>query len=259
MKKFFSILGIVLCLVMCSALFIILTNDYGDNSNNGNNYNTTITTPIDFSNKTYIAFGDSITFGADYTRGYAQMDNPYSELVASTLGMKSYKNAGVSGATLCSNTLGLACISDIVANTSASYDVISLLGGVNDFNRGLPLGNYGDTTNTTIYGSLDVIATHLTTNFSNSFIFFMTPYREFWGGVHCSTPNSQGYNLEDVATAVKQIANKYSIPVLDLFNNGQFELEMYNSDSDGLHPSQSFITNYTAPQIAQFIKDNYKK
>lgn len=87
----------------------------------------------------------------------------------------------------------------------------------------------------------------------------MTPYREYWRGVHCLSQNSQGYNLEDVANAVKQVANKYSIPVLDLFNEGQFESEMNANGSDGLHPSREFITNYTAPQIARFIKDNYKK
>ena len=256
MRRVVSIISVVfICVMILGLSLLFIPKSSSGNNNNGTNQTAT----IDFSNKTYIAFGDSITFGADYTRGYAQMDNPYSELVASTLGMKSYKNAGVSGATLCTNTLDLACISDIVTNTSSSYDIISLLGGVNDYNRNLPLGHYGDFENTTIYGSLDVIAKHLTTTFSDSFIFFMTPYREYWQGVHCLSQNSQGYNLEDVANAVKQVANKYSIPVLDLFNLGQFELEMYTSGSDGLHPSQEFVTNYTAPQIAQFIKDNYKK
>lgn len=244
---------VFICVILLSLSLLLIPKSNNDDSNNNPNV------AVDFSAKTYIAFGDSITFGADYTRSYAQMDNPYSELVARTLGMKSYKNAGVSGATLCSNTLDLACMSDIVLNNKTSYDVISLLGGVNDYNRDLPLGSCGDTENTTIYGSLDVIAKYLTTNFSDSFIFFMTPYRAYWCGVHCLSQNSQGYNLEDVANAVKQVANKYNLPVLDLFNEGQFELEMYASGSDGLHPSQEFITNYTAPQIAQFIRDNYKQ
>lgn len=257
MKKFISIISVVFICVMILSLSLLFFSKSNNEDNNNNSEIQNVT--IDFSDKTYIAFGDSITFGADYTRGYAQMDNPYSELVASILGMKSYKNAGVSGATLSTNTLDLACISDIVLSNNTSYDVISLLGGVNDFNRDLPLGHYGDTENTTIYGSLDVIARFLTTNFSDSFVFFMTPYREYWNGVHCLSQNSQGYNLEDVANAVTQIAHKYFLPVLDLFNLGQFELEMFSSSSDGLHPSQEFIANYTAPQIAQFIKTNYKQ
>ncbi len=35
----------------------------------------------DFSELTYVAIGDSITAGADSTRGYAPMDYPYPELV----------------------------------------------------------------------------------------------------------------------------------------------------------------------------------
>ena len=32
---------------------------------------------------------------------------------------------------------------------------------------------------------------------------------------------------------------------------------MENSDCDGVHPNQEFITNKMAPQIAGFIQDNY--
>lgn len=283
MKKILPLICIVLAILLCSLACLPpeINNENGASNNDVQNSASSSksqddsaigddskndssddeeTSTIDFSGKTYIAFGDSITYGADYTRAYAPMDNPYPTLVASTLKMKSYKNAGVSGATLCTNTLDLSCISDIVTNTSTTYDIISLLGGVNDYNRNLPLGSFGDSENDTIYGSLDVIASYLTKNYSDSFIFFMTPYKCDWHEFGLwSNDNTQGYNLEDVANAVKQIANKYSIPVLDLFNEGQFELEMNDSGSDGLHPSQEFVTNYTAPQIARFIKDNYQK
>lgn len=214
---------------------------------------------IDFSDKTYIAFGDSITYGADFTRGYAAMDNPYPTLVAEELKLKSFTNAGWSGATLIENDLGLGCIANSVCGIKKTFDIISVLGGVNDYNRCLPLGALGDKDKSTVYGSLDCIATYLTTNFDNSFIFFMTPYKEFLHKTSCLTDNSQGYNLQDVANAIKQVANKYNLPVLDLFNDGQFELEMTKSSSDGIHPSQQFVTDYTAPQIARFIKENYKQ
>lgn len=106
----------------------------GDDSKNDSSDDEETST-IDFSGKTYIAFGDSITYGADYSRAYAPMDNPYPTLVASTLKMKSYKNAGVSGATLCANTISLPCISDIVLDNGTGFDLISLFGGVNDYNR----------------------------------------------------------------------------------------------------------------------------
>jgi lysophospholipase L1-like esterase len=138
-------------------------------------------------------------------------------------------------------------------------DIISVLMGVNDFNRDLPLGTIDDFSNTTVYGALNMIASHFKTYYKDSFVFFMTPYKQAWGDKGSYTDNAQGYKLLDVANAVKEVVGNYGYPVLDLFNVGKYELEMYNAGSDGLHPSQEFFENYTAPQIAQFIKDNYKK
>lgn len=260
MKKFLSIVGIMLVVVFCSSLFLIFKNDdfYGSDNyfSSSSNLSTEIT--MDFSDKTYLAFGDSITFGTDVLNNYAQMNDPYPELVSNNLGLKSFYNYGQSGATLCANDLGLKCISNNVVNCTEKYDIVSVLGGVNDYNRALPLGTILCDDNTTIYGSLNVIARHLTEFYSTSFVFFMTPYKENYNGVHWSTNNTQGYNLQAVAIAIKEVANNYNIPVLDLFEKGEFEKEMYNS-GDGLHPSQEFIRNYTAPQIAQFIKENYSK
>lgn len=260
MKKFLSIIGIVLVVVLCSSLFLMLKNNdapiSNDKSNSSSNSSTEKT--IDFSNKTYLAFGDSITWGADYSRAYARMDNPYPELVANELELKSHVNLAVSGATLCVNTLDLVCMTDRIVSYTQSADIVSVLMGVNDFNRSLPLGTIEDCSNTTVYGALNLIAKHFQVYYTNSFVFFMTPYKVAFGGKDSFTENSQGYNLLDVANAIKEVAKNYGYPVLDLFSVGKYELEMYNADNDGIHPSQEFIRNYTAPQIAEFIRKNYK-
>ena len=211
-----------------------------------------------FISLSYIAYGDSITFGADFTKGYARMDDPYPELVANELELYSYLNYGYSGATLATNNLGLGCISNQILSYAGQNDIISLMGGVNDYNRSIPLGTINDTANNTVYGALNVIAEALTTRNPDAFIFFMTPYKVTVGGKDYLTPNAQGYNLSDVAKAVKEVADIYDIPVLDMYNLGNFELEMYNADSDGIHPSQEFIKEYTTPQIVEFIKQHYK-
>ncbi len=221
---------------------------------------SSIQSEVDFSNKSYVAFGDSITYGADYTRSYAQMDNSYPELVASSLKMQDYSNLGQSGSTLVSNVPNRGCISSIVSSYTGDGDVISVMGGVNDYAVSTPLGSINDTTAESIYGALDMIASTLKEKCPNSFVFFMTPYKCILSGNSCMTDNSQGYNLQDVANAVKLVANKYDIPVLDMFACGKYEVkEMCTTGSDGLHPSQSFVTKYTAPQIAKFIHDNYRK
>lgn len=218
-----------------------------------------ISATIDFSKMSYVAFGDSITYGADYSLSYSQMADPYPELVSDALGLASFTNKAVSGATFCTNTLNRVCMTDRVLSYTDKADIISVMLGVNDFATSLPLGKFGDTTSATIYGSLYLMAEHLTTTQEDAFIFFMTPYKCKVGTKTYKDKNDAGYVLCDVVTAIKTVASEYNIPVLDMFNEGQYELEMYNHGSDGIHPSQEFIREYTAPQIEVFIRQNYKK
>lgn len=253
MKQIFVGFMVILLLIFsCSALLMF------GNKNNNDNIDSP-TQQVDFSNLTYCAFGDSITYGADYSRNYGQMDNPYSKLVAESLGLKSFDNCGVSGATLCENDLGLTNMTQVILSTTDKYDIISVMGGVNDFNRELPLGNEFDKDNSTIYGSLDMIARSLKKNNPNAFIFFMTPYKEEYAGYCFYRSNNSGYYLRDVANAIKVVAQRYNIPVLDMYNLGNFENVMYDADCDGIHPNQEFIISNTTPQIVNFIKENYKK
>ena len=212
---------------------------------------------IDFSQLTFTAFGDSITYGADLIIG-GRVEKPYPTVLGEILGFKSYENKGISGATLTTNDQGLTCMTDVITSYTSQADIIGVLGGVNDYNRNLPLGDIDDNDTSTIYGSLHVSMSYLSENYSDSFIFYMTPYKEYFHGVLWSDINSQGYNLEDVANAIKEVAEIYDIPVLDLLEEGNFESIMYNDDCDGIHPNQEFITNVMAPQIADFIQENYE-
>ena len=212
---------------------------------------------LGFSELTFTAFGDSITYGADLIIG-GRVDNPYPTVLSEILGFEEYENKGISGATLTTNDQGLTCMTDVITSYTSKTDIIGVLGGVNDYNRNLPLGDIDDNDTSTIYGSLHVSMSYLSENYSDAFVFYMTPYKEYFHGVLWSDINSQGYNLEDVANAIKEVAEIYNIPVLDLLEEGDFESIMYNDDCDGIHPNQEFITNVMAPQIANFIKDNYQ-
>lgn len=45
-----------------------------------------------------------------------------------------------------------------------------------------------------------------------------------------------------------------------MYSVSEYEnVEMNNSNSDGLHPSQSFMRNYATPKMVAFIKENYGK
>ena len=210
-----------------------------------------------FSDLTFTAFGDSITYGSDLKIG-GRVKNPYPTVVNEILEFKSYENKGVSGATLTANNVNRVCMTDRITSYTSQTDIIGVLGGVNDYYANLPLGDIDDYDTSTIYGALHVSMSYLSENYSDSFIFYMTPYKCFFSNRLWSDINSQGYNLEDVANAIKEVADIYEIPILDLFQYGDFESIMYDKDCDGVHPNQAFITNKMAPQIAEFIKTNYE-
>ena len=211
-------------------------------------------TDVDFSQLRYLAFGDSITAGD----GLADRNDSYPCVVGKILGCK-VTNKGYGGSTLAYYSERRCVANEVisVANGTGRYQIISCTGGINDKSWGLPLGTINDKTNETIYGSLYLIATTLKTNYPDAFIFFITPIKNPSSEVDCKA----GYNLEDISNAIKEVAAKYDIPVLDLYNTSQFETVdcgMNNEKCDGTHPLKEFVAEYMAPQIAQYIKDNYR-
>ena len=210
------------------------------------------TKKVDYTDLSYVAFGDSITYGIDGINGN-RMSNPYPDLVADELNLKSVINNAVSGAVFCSNTLDRKNMTQIILNFKGDADIISVLLGVNDKFLSLPLGTTACRDNSTIYGSLHLICDYLIENYSDSFIFFMTPFKY----EDYDLLNDEGYVLKDVANAINWVCGKYNIPVLDMYNLGNYEVEMYLEESDGIHPSQEFVRKYTAPQIVKFIRNNY--
>lgn len=247
-KKVISIVVIFLALIFIVTAITLAFRD--DDTNNTSNVN--------FTSMSYCAYGDSITFGL--LPNDTRMEQPYPTLVSNMLNFNSFENLGFGGASFVDAHTDRSCITNNILNNDKSYDVISIMGGVNDYIQNFSLGSYGDTTTDTVYGSLYQIAEYVTKNCSNSYVFFMTPIKAKVAGRSCLEDNGVGYSLVDVVFAIKTIANDYDIPVLDLFSLSGFEnIEMNNFESDGIHPSQSFMTNYLAPQIAQFIKNNYSK
>ncbi len=204
----------------------------------------------------YLTFGDSITFGHDGITHAHPMKRPYPMQVAELLGMENV-NRAVSGATLGVNNTDLCCMSERILNYTDPADVISLMIGVNDYQTDVPLGKMGDRENTTYYGALTLVAEHLKKTQPDAFIFFMTPFKAKIKGVMHTENNAVGYPLSKIREAIYTVAEKYSIPVLDMYNLCDYENnEMMQKNSDGLHPSQQFLTDYAVPQIVNYLKEN---
>ncbi len=205
---------------------------------------------VDFSELTYAALGDSITMGGV---GGAVAEEPYCVCVGNILNLKSVKNYGMSGSTLCSKTSsythGYQPMCERYSEMGEA-DIVSLMGGTNDFTQGV-IGTIDDTVTDTIYGALNALAKGLKEKYPNAFIFFMTPLESVWGTVSKRAQICQAY---------KDVGAKYDIPVLDTNSLCDFSLE-YNSvgySGDGVHPSQEFYKTVLAPVVADFIRENYK-
>ena len=206
--------------------------------------------PVDFTKLTYVAIGDSITWGKDGETGQ-QMVKPYPDLVAEELQLQNVKNCGKSGATLLysdSNEYAMKLVQD----APSKADIVSVMMGVNDFAGAKKLGQAGDTGYDSIYGSLYNLVQQIQTKYPNAFIFFMTPLKQYRN----PDVNSAGYRLSDVATAVKTVCASYQVPVLDLYELVDYSAQT-DPNSDGLHPTQMFMVTYTSPYIVDFIQENY--
>ena len=242
MKKVLIVFSVLFFIASACALFLVGNNFSSDDSSQS----------VDFSQARYLTFGDSITHGN-------WLDDSYPEIVADLLGCKGYSNRGMGGSTYVFQD-NRGCITDTVLSTLSSvghYDIISVAGGGNDHDLSLPLGTIDDTTKETVYGSLNIIAQALKSRQKDSFVFFITPLMSTNERV-----NYKNYRRKDVANAVVEIGKKYGIPVLDAYSTSKFEIVecgMNHPDCDGTHPIQEFMNNYLGPQIAQFIRDNYRK
>lgn len=220
--------------------------------------------------------GDSITFGMIPDGATtSQMENPYPKLLKERLGLLECRNYGQSGTCLSvvkEGTEGISCRANAFVTRFDSMDVDSnincIFGGVNDYIRNLAgyynkLGTIDDDVDTTIYGALNILANKLITVYPKAFNFFITPLRQAQVSGVTQKPNNPDYQftLEDVANAIREVAYKYSIPVLDLYSYGGFHIEndtfrsIYGGN-DKLHPNQLFVEEHLAPMIEQFIRSH---
>lgn len=210
-----------------------------------------------FSKLNYLAFGDSITEGGNLE----DRTKAYPGVVGDILDY-NVTNKAVGGSTFVRDPdkPNRHCIAeDIISfcKTSGEYDIISVAGGVNDQSLAFPLGSIDDTTTETIYGSLNIIIQTLTDRYPDAFIFLVTPIKY----PQSEIPNRAGYDLSDVSDAIKAIGDKYGLLVLDLYNTSGFETApngMNHPDCDGWHPLKEFVAECLAPQVAEFIRQNYK-
>lgn len=201
-------------------------------------------------NKHCYFLGDSITEGYDGANMPNLVENPFPKLVQQEFKCFSH-NLGIGGSTLAGNNadIGENAMNIRLQNIDKNADFIIVFGGTNDLSKNVPIGTPNDETNLTFYGSLNKMCKYFYENFNNTKICFITPIKR-------SSYVSNDNQLKQYVEPILEICNKFAIPVLDLFNNGQcypfIDNWKINNLPDGLHPNQNYY-NYLADKIGNFL------
>lgn len=215
-----------------------------DNFSSGENEEPSLDTEIDYSKLTYSALGDSITAGL----------NNYPTVVGKILGLKNSFNKGIGGTTISNYNNGMI---DRYDQISLDSDIISIQGGIND-SRSVPLGTIDSFDESTFMGAYNSLIKKVKERYPDSFVFLISmpkTYNSITLDIYVKG-NEYGYNYLDYAHAIYEIAEKWNLPVLDLY------LDSFTEDTkqtDGCHPSQFYINEVLAPSVADFIEINYEE
>ena len=198
---------------------------------------------MDLNNKTVAFLGDSITEGL----GASAPSNHYVN-VFSKIANAKVLNYGISGTRFAPQKSPSVCemwdkdFISRVPEMEKDVNAVVVFGGTNDFGHGdAPFGDISDTEATTFCGACDYLMKLLIEKYPTKPIIFMTPLHRCADEYPVNEIGIERKPLSDYASVIKKKAEKYSIPVLDLFGASgmQPNIDAQNKAYfvDGLHPN----------------------
>ena len=130
-------------------------------------------------------------------------------------------------------------------------DVVVVFGGTNDYGHGdAPLGEMNDRTVWTYYGALHVLYTALIEKYPAARIVILTP-------LHRENEEKHTPCLKSFVDATRQVAEYYSLPVLDLWASSGLQPRVPVIKTtympDGLHPNDAGHA-ILANQLRKFLE-----
>ena len=224
---------------------------------------------MDWQGKKINFLGDSITYGA----GVADRENNvFPARLKRMLSLAEARNYGVNGTRIAPRKEPLNASWDSenfiarAARMDPDADGVVVLGGTNDFGHGdAPLGAPGDRTTETFYGSLHVLMQTLIGRYPGKMILFLTPLHrrlenDPWGDrKEDGTPYKKypDHPLVDYVQAIRETAEYYSLPVLDLWAMSGLQPAVPEIKAqfmpDALHPNDAG-QELLAERIAGFLR-----
>lgn len=197
--------------------------------------NNTVSTTSPLTGLSWNVMGDSIsTVGAYTTKHYFNYIAEKYDMDVVSYGISGTKIGGSDANAMCQR----------YTKMRDNVDIVTVLGGVNDFGQSSPLelGVFSDTTNATFYGSLHIMCQGLLEKYPHSIIMFITPMSQkgFWA--HSVDTNKFGLTVFDYGQAIKDVCGYYGIPVCDLGRTVGFTSKNPTQNSyylkDGLHANE---------------------
>lgn len=199
--------------------------------------------PFEFSGKTGQYFGDSIAYGTCSPN--LGLTDSYIKRFCDSVGATILR-AAVAGTSYAdpenSNSILNKCLS------AGNYPLFFVTGGVNDFITNKPIGAFGTSDTSTVYGAVKAICENFKNNHADATVIFITPIplTSFYFTLHPELKygNTLGYKLEDYKKAIYDVASSYGYTVVDGYSLG-FPNRNDNSDwadymcdsTDGIHPT----------------------
>lgn len=198
-----------------------------------------------FAGKKMTCVGDSITAGSGTTK-------TYWSIIDDTLQPLSMTGMGVGGSCVSATSDYGTSNSPLIKRYTSipDSDLITIYMGTNDYGHETPMGTIEDTEDVSFYGALNVIIPGIQQTHPDAQLVWITPTHRYGFGTskllgskftYDYLPNGRGYSLGDYVNAIKDVCEKYSVPVIDLFALSGMDPSLSEVRStympDGLHPN----------------------
>ncbi|MBQ4630008.1 MAG: SGNH/GDSL hydrolase family protein [Clostridia bacterium] len=192
---------------------------------------------------TIACLGDSITQGV----GATSNEKIWHQVLKENCGIKECINYGISGTRFARQSIPSECPSfdqDFISRVNSmrdDVDAVLVFGGTNDYGHGdAPFGEFSDRGEDTFSGACHVLMQKLIKKYPDKPIVFMTPLHRT-DDDKPSERTQKSQILKDFVDVIKQTAQYYSIPIIDLYGASGMcsAVEVQNKlyFADGLHPN----------------------
>lgn len=144
----------------------------------------------------------------------------------------------------------------------SQYDLVVVFGGINDYIASIPMGSESGTDYTVSFKpAVNEFFNYLIQNFTQARLCVLLPLRTY-----ATWQNSVGEYQQAYGNYIKQVAQSYCLPVLNLTEESGFcpyiatfsdmwtiQPEGYQSH-DGVHPNAEYERRFLAPMIKHFLQ-----